>query len=225
MVTQSRSPEAWRPAAIWLWTVIVSGAALTFAVLESGDAWRPAGDRAPAPPAAALSASGPAVDTSAPPIQGTPVASPSDPIQLQIPRLGVAAAVEAVGLTSDGRMATPAAIDHVGWYRLGPRPGEMGSAVMDGHLQWYSGPAVFHDLPSIRLGDTIVVLSATTKVTFQVDRITNYAYNAIIPGLFTNQGPPQLSLITCTGGWDAARQVYLRRLLVHATFESKTTNL
>lgn len=37
----------------------------------------------------------------------------------------------------------PKRFDTVAWYVLGPRPGELGKAVMAGHLDAKTGPAIF----------------------------------------------------------------------------------
>lgn len=213
----------WRPMAALLWTVIIGGAALTFAVLQPGDAWRPA-VADPASYSSHLVAQGPRLEgqTNA---SGPAPAVSATPLQLIIRRLGVDAAVEAVGVSGDGRMETPIQPDHVGWYRFGVRPGDTGDAVIDGHVDWSSGPAVFHDLESIAPGEEIVVISPAARITFKVDRKSTYSYRADVPGLFTDQGPAQLSLITCTGGWDPYRRVYLRRLVVHAVMTGKVANL
>ena len=54
-------------------------------------------------------------------------AAPPGPSTLSIPGIGVRAAIVAVGRKPNGAMETPDP-DQVGWYRLGPRPGEPGPA-------------------------------------------------------------------------------------------------
>ena len=70
----------------------------------------------------------------------------ASPYRLIISSIGVDTAVEMVGVLHDGNLATPSLgpWDDVGWYAAGPRPGEVGSAVIDGHLDRPGGsPAVF----------------------------------------------------------------------------------
>ena len=93
---------------------------------------------APDPPAAASPAALPAPSPTSTPSLG----------RLRIPDIGVDAPIDAVGLTPHGDLATPADVSHVGWYRAGSLPGAPGSSVIDGHLDWYSGPAVFADPPA-----------------------------------------------------------------------------
>src|SRR5215467_9873272 len=73
-------------------------------------------------------------------LPGRPRNAKASPSRLLIPAINLNAAVEEVGILSDGNfagdMATPSRNpwEHVGWYDAGPRPGERGSAVIDGHL-------------------------------------------------------------------------------------------
>src|SRR5438034_2954324 len=69
------------------------------------------------------------------------LAGPSPPpTRMTIPKLGVDAVVEAVGVAADGTMAVPSSPDRVAWYQPGVRPGDAGDALFDGHLDWGTGP-------------------------------------------------------------------------------------
>jgi hypothetical protein len=154
----------------------------------------------------------------APPAQ--PAAQPGTtppPVRLSVPRLGIDARVERVGLDGQGNLAAPNALKDVAWYAGGPAPGEAGAAVMDGHLGVRPGQAVFWDLRHIRPGDRIIVKRADgTRVTFVVDGARTYARTASVPELFSTDGTSQLWLITCSGRWDYGRSTYDDRLIVHA---------
>jgi sortase (surface protein transpeptidase) len=140
------------------------------------------------------------------------------PTQLVIPALGVNAVVESVAVDAQGRMGTPSQPDHVAWYDPGAAPGDPGNAVIDGHLDWTSGPAVFWHLSRLHAGDQVTVVRADgTQVRFVVDSSTQVPFDARTNDLFTRTGPPALSLVTCAGAWDRARSTYLTRLVVHAT--------
>ena len=145
-----------------------------------------------------------------------PAARPA-PVRLSVPRLGIDARVERVGLDRQGNLAAPNALKDVAWYARGPAPGEPGSAVMDGHLGVRPGQAVFWDLGRIRRGDRIVVTRADgRRVTFVVDGARTYPRTASVPELFSSDGTSQLWLITCSGRWDYGRSTYDDRLIVHA---------
>lgn len=197
-----------------LWLAALAGAALTFAFLQL-----PAARQAPVPSIEYVAA-GPAVDSVLAPIP-LPNAGPDpalSPRRLVIPRLRMAAQVEPVGRDDNGNMGTPADVQNVGWYQPGSQPGEGGDSVIDGHSIWYSGPAVFHALDQLQTGDLIGIVRVDgSRLDFVIDRIASFPYTAAVPGLFSSAGPPQLTLITCTGGWDPAKHVYLQRLVVHSS--------
>jgi LPXTG-site transpeptidase (sortase) family protein len=154
------------------------------------------------------------------PLTAEPVARPAAPprpSRLSIPRLGINAPVERLGLDSQGNLAAPSALKDVAWYAGGPAPGEPGGAIISGHLGVRPGQAVFWDLGKIRRGDSIVVTRRDgTRVTFIVDGARTYARNAKVPALFSSDGTSELWLITCSGRWDYGRSTYDDRLVVHA---------
>lgn len=148
---------------------------------------------------------------------------PSPPTRLVIPSLSVIAAVEPVGDDAQGNMAAPSRPEQVGWYREGAMPGQAGNAVLDGHLDWTSGPAVFWHLARLSRGDQVIVVRANgTQVNFVVDSSVVFPFDARPQGLFTTAGPPSLALVTCTGPWDRQRATYLDRLVVHAVLAPPT---
>ncbi len=153
----------------------------------------------------------------APAASEAPPAATAPPIRLLVPKLGIAARVEAVGVDRQGNLAAPSALKDVAWYTGGAAPGDPGSAIINGHLGVRPGQAVFWDLHRIRAGDLIVVMrSDGTRVTFVVDGVRTYPRTASVPQLFINNGTPELWLITCSGKWDYGQATYDDRLIVHA---------
>ena len=152
----------------------------------------------------------------------TPAAAPTPrhiPAQLLIPKIGVVALVEQVGVDRNHNMAVPSKPTHVAWYRPGPAPGETGDAVIDGHLDWTTGKAVFWNLHLLGPGDEVdVVAQDGARLRFQVSNMHSYVYTAHPAGLFATSGAPQLSLITCAGAWDKGRKTYVQRLVVNARY-------
>lgn len=145
------------------------------------------------------------------------LAPAAPPATLIIPAIGVSAPVESVGTDGLGRMATPSRPDHVAWFNPGAAPGGAGDAIIDGHLDWTSGPAVFWQLRKLHMGDQVIVVrSDGSRVTFVVYSTATVAFDARMDQLFATTGPPTLSLVTCSGSWDRGRGTYLQRLVVHA---------
>src|SRR5690242_20464885 len=104
-------------------------------------------------------AGAPALEVPPPSRQVAPASNPT-PLRLVISKIGVDAPIEARGLDANRNLATPTDFHDVAWYDLGPRPGEPGNAILNGHVDWWTGAAVFTDLSRLRVGDTIEVVRA-----------------------------------------------------------------
>jgi sortase (surface protein transpeptidase) len=147
---------------------------------------------------------------------------PANPRRLIIPSIGVNAAVEMVGILHDGNLATPSLSpwDDAGWYAAGPQPGEVGSAVIDGHLDRPGGsPAVFWNLRYMRVGDRVMITdTAWGTARFRVTRIALYhPRQAPIQEIFGDESGSYLNLITCAGDWLASQHQTALRLVVYTT--------
>ena len=139
------------------------------------------------------------------------------PLRLKIPKLKVDAPIQYVGLTAGGAMAVPKDPNNVAWFNLGPRPGEVGSAVIAGHFGWRNNiPAVFDDLYKLRPGDTLSVEDDRgVSTTFVVRESRRYDPAADASEVFLqSDGIAHLNLVTCEGTWNVASDSYSRRLVV-----------
>jgi sortase A len=139
------------------------------------------------------------------------------PFRLKIPSINVDANIEQVGFTPDRAMDVPKQPDDVAWFNLGPYPGEIGSAVIDGHSGWKNNrPAVFDNLSKLKKGDKIYVEDKTgVKTTFIVREIRDYSPNGNDLDVFnSNDGLAHLNLITCSGAWNEIAQTHSDRLIV-----------
>ncbi len=142
------------------------------------------------------------------------------PVRVQIPAIGVDAAVEEVGLTPDGAMDVPKAYANTAWYTLGPRPGEPGNAVIAGHVDSQTGPAVFWELRQLAPGDAIIVVGDdAVERTFVVTAVEVYPRTeAPLRRIFGPTPGAHLNLITCDGVFDQQRREYDKNLVVYADY-------
>lgn len=141
------------------------------------------------------------------------------PKVLRIPKLSVVAKVESVGLDQQGKMDVPKEVADVGWYKLGFKPGEHGSAVMDGYLDTKTGaPAIFYNISQLLLEDEIIVEDEEGKeFKFRVIKKASYPYNGFpLQEVFASNGKARLNLITCVGEWDKSSQNYSQRMVVYS---------
>jgi sortase (surface protein transpeptidase) len=136
---------------------------------------------------------------------------------ITIPSIGVKAGIVGIGLRADGAMQVPDP-DQVGWYKRGPRPGTPGPAVLIGHLDSRTGPAVFYRLRQLRPGDEILVGhrdGSTTK--FIVGRLERHPKTALPTNrIWPTTSKPLLRLITCGGSFNHATGHYRDNLIVYA---------
>lgn len=142
------------------------------------------------------------------------------PMRLAIPVIGVDAAVESVGLTSEGLMDVPQNFNEVAWYQLGPRPGEPGNAVIDGHVDSaVQGTAVFWKLRTLVPGDEIIVTGdngATQRfVVTGIERYDNM--NAPLARIYGPADGAHLNLVTCdpTSSFDRHLDSYLGSYVIY----------
>ncbi|MFD0574567.1 class F sortase [Kitasatospora gansuensis] len=111
--------------------------------------------------------------------------------------------------------------NQAGWYRNGPAPGAPGNAVLAGHADTRSGPAVFYRLGLLRLGDQIEVVREDRRTAvFTIDAVRTYP-RAAFPDAEV-YGPterPELRVITCGGTYDK-KSGYSNNVVVFAHLTS-----
>ncbi|MCI4042815.1 class F sortase [Streptomyces sp. TRM75563] len=190
----------------------------------------PADFGAPLAPRPTTTSGGPSGSTPQPSEPGSePSLSPSRPVNasprsLVIPRLGVEAPVDAVGVAPDGEAEVPDDARRVGWYRFGPAPGAAeGSSVIVGHVDSQTqGLGVLAELSDVEQNDRVEVRAAdgTTRVYRIASRETVPKEELADSGVFRRDGPPVLTLITCTGPYLKDRGGYQANLVVTAVPES-----
>ncbi|WP_435058851.1 class F sortase [Streptomyces sp. bgisy060] len=133
----------------------------------------------------------------------------SRPLTVAVPAITIESPVIELGLDDEGRLGTPSVDDPrvVGWYAKGPTPGERGTAVVVGHRDTRTGPAVFLNLDSLSAGNTVRVARADGKVAvFTVDRVQTYAKSDFPDKeVYGSTGRPELRLLTCGGAFDRGK--------------------
>jgi sortase A len=143
----------------------------------------------------------------------------STPKRLIIQKIDVDAAIESVGQDEKGNMDVPKKDENVGWYELGYKPGDEGSAVMAGHFDTRTGaPAVFYNISKLQPGDTIEVVDENdNSLTYSVTDTATYDFDKVpLQKIFATKGKKALNLITCEGVFDRESKNYSKRLVVYA---------
>jgi sortase (surface protein transpeptidase) len=144
------------------------------------------------------------------------------PVRLQIPAIDVSTPLVKLGRLPDGTLEVPKAWGTAGWYDQGPRPGQPGPAVILGHVDSKSGPAVFYQLQTLRPGDTVRVgLADGRTLVFRVQRLQQYPKDEFpTQAVYFPTLDRELRLITCGGDFDYARDSYVDNIVVYATLVS-----
>jgi hypothetical protein len=154
--------------------------------------------------------------------QGSPGAGmrPSMPVRVSISSIGVRADVVEVGRAADGSIAPPVEdpATTVGWFGLGPTPGEPGIAVLLGHVDTHDRAAVFSRLHELGAGKVVEVTRKDRRVaTFTVDSVetfpkTNFPADRVL----VHDDVPRLVLVTCGGPWMGGTTGYADNVIVFA---------
>ncbi|WP_199433937.1 class F sortase [Qaidamihabitans albus] len=157
------------------------------------------------------------------PTSSVPVTKPYDklrPTEVSIPKLDATSSLITVAVNKDGELAVPSADDpmQAAWYRLSPVPGEVGPAILLGHVDGGGRPGIFHKLHELVPGDEILVeRSDDERLRFVVDRSEQVPKDEFpAEAVYGNTDQPQLRLITCGGVFDQAEHSYEDNVIVYA---------
>jgi len=145
-----------------------------------------------------------------------PAIAKSRPVQLTIAKIGVNTEVGTLGLQPDHQIMVPDNTHTVGWYKDGPTPGEIGSAVILGHVDSTLGPGIFFYLKSLQAGDRVkLVLADGTITNFVVSKVVQYSKSNFPDRLvYGSHGTRSLQLVTCGGAFDHATGHYESNIVV-----------
>ena len=150
----------------------------------------------------------------------------SAPSRLRIPKLSLDTTFETpLRLNEDKSIQVPKSYDKVGWYEYGATPGEVGPAVILGHVDSYQGAAVFYHLGQLKKGDEIAVdREDGTTATFVVEYMGRYPQDSFPTDLvYGKTTKPTLRLITCSGIFNKGIQKYSHNLVVYAILKEDSS--
>ncbi|MBA2558743.1 MAG: class F sortase [Propionibacteriales bacterium] len=142
----------------------------------------------------------------------------SRPVRLQIPSIGVDSALIPLGLQADETMEVPPNGFPAGWYTGAPTPGELGPAIIAGHVHWDGRPGVFYSLSDIEPDDTLTVRRKDNNLAvFRVTKVQQFPKDDFpTDAVYGNIDHAGLRLITC-GGFNAQTSSYDDNTVVFAT--------
>jgi hypothetical protein len=149
----------------------------------------------------------------------------SEPVAVTIPAIGVHSSLLHLGLNRDGTIAVPSVYNRpmeAAWYKYSATPGEIGSSVIEGHVDTLKGPAVFFRLGALRPGNSIDVrLADGVTAVFKVTGVREYAKDDFpTKTIYGRSRYAALHLITCGGAFDFNTGHYESSTVVFATLAS-----
>jgi sortase (surface protein transpeptidase) len=121
-----------------------------------------------------------------------------------------------LGLQPDHEVMVPTSTHTVGWFKDGPTPGQVGSAVILGHVDSYLGPGTLFDLKLLKPGDRVdLVLADGTITRFAVTKVVQYSKTDFPDRLvYGSHGTRSLQLVTCGGTFDHVTGSYESNVVV-----------
>ncbi len=153
-------------------------------------------------------------------IEAAPATEPVQlppPTGVRIPSIAVDSPLESLGTDAAGVLQGPVDYGKAGWYTAGVAPGEIGPAVIAGHVDSAAGPAVFYRLRDLKAGDVIEVARGDRWIPFRVVASEKYPKNQFPTERVYRPTPvPELRLITCGGTFDRTRRSYEDNIVVYA---------
>jgi sortase family protein len=143
------------------------------------------------------------------------------PVSIEIPAIGVHSVLLHLGVKPDGTMQVPPLqkASLAAWYKYSVTPGQIGTSVIEGHVDSKQGPAVFYRLGALRPGDLVNVrLADGITAVFRVTGVRQYLKSKF-PAKTVYRDATRfaaLRLITCSGAFDYATSQYLSSTVVFA---------
>lgn len=157
------------------------------------------------------------------------VAVPPKPIpkgvRVIIPSIRVNAAVVSLGLNADGTLQVPTSFHQAGWWSGGTFPGQVGPAVVVGHVSSVAGPGVFYRLGLLKPGDLVTITQGSgVSSTFSVTRLLEVSKDNFPTQLvYGTVSEPELRLITCGGSFNSSTRHFVDNVIVFAKLISLTS--
>ena len=160
--------------------------------------------------------------TSPPSEKVFPAQETTQPVFLNLLEWGVCSSGVPVGLDDSGGVVVPDDVNVLGWYEgSSPLGSVQGATVIVGHRDSrVQGYGAFNEIENLNIGSRVIVSgkdgSLHTYRVSQVRFILKTAFPEYAREVFTREGPPHLTLITCGGDFDSEAGNYLSNVVVMA---------
>ncbi|WP_308279954.1 class F sortase [Pseudonocardia oceani] len=159
-----------------------------------------------------------------PPRTSTPAVPTLTPIAVRVPSIAAESSLVATGFNPDGTAEVPP-VDQprqASWFEPGVEPGDVGPAVIYGHVSGRDGgasvPGVFARLAGLGPGDLIETdRSDGVTLRWEVTVVETYDKSRFpSASVYGDTDGPELRLVTCGGRFDAAARSYESNVVAYA---------
>jgi hypothetical protein len=145
----------------------------------------------------------------------------SIPVSIDIPAIGVHSKLLRLGVKADGSIQVPPLYkrpSEAAWYKYSVTPGQIGTSVIEGHVDNYAGPAVFFRLGALHPGERVdVTLADGITAVFRITGVRQYLKSRYpAKTIYRTTRYAALRLITCGGEFDYTTRQYLSSTVVFA---------
>ena len=148
----------------------------------------------------------------------TPVLGRSRPVRLQVPSLDLDTPLMDLDLDPDGALQVPPGATPAGWYVGSPAPGQLGPAVLAGHVDYGGEAGVFARLHELRPGSELTVTRTDGReAVFRVSRVDRVDKDVFpTDAVYGDLDHAGLRLITCGGRFSRAARSYDDNVIAYA---------
>ncbi|MEU0789653.1 class F sortase [Amycolatopsis sp. NPDC005961] len=144
----------------------------------------------------------------------------SDPVSIDIPKIGAHSSLVPLGVNADNTIQVPPVTTplQAGWYTYAPTPGEVGPAVVLGHVDGNHQKGIFYRLKELAPGDRVSIARKDgTTALFEVTKVHQVPKQDFEKeGVYDDTAGPELRLITCGGVFDRSAHNYVDNIVVYA---------
>jgi sortase (surface protein transpeptidase) len=154
-------------------------------------------------------------------VRGAVAALPkSEPVSIDIPKIGAHSTLVPLGVNADNTIQVPPVSTplQAGWYTYAPTPGEVGPAVVLGHVDGNHRKGIFYRLKELAAGDRVSIARKDgTTALFEVTKVHQVPKQDFEKeGVYDDTAGPELRLITCGGVFDRSAHNYVDNIVVYA---------
>ena len=158
--------------------------------------------------------------SSAPPPVPRAADAVAPPVAITIPSIDAKSSLIRLGVNEDKTVQVPdvKTPEQAGWFVYSKKPGEIGPAVILGHVDGDGKPGIFYHLDTLKPNARVIIeRSDGTQLTYAVTQVRRTDKDEFPhDDVYGHTEETELRLITCGGAWEGGQTGYADNIIVHA---------